>query len=66
MTTVMTTDEVPVEPQEHDRFEGVAEILAVGLRRWRNRRWRQTVSERGPERSEHSGVPRTHNRAPLG
>ena len=37
MTTAMTTDEVAAESQEHDRFNGVVEILAVGLRRWRDR-----------------------------
>lgn len=37
MTTAMTTDEVAAESQEHDRLKGVVEILAVGLRRWRDK-----------------------------
>ena len=37
MTTVMTIDEVPAESREHDRLKGVAEILAVGLQRWRDK-----------------------------
>ncbi len=36
MTTVMTTDEEPAESQAHGQLKGVAKILAVGLRRWRD------------------------------